>query len=289
MATKRTLIEKLRAGGQITVEDLESLGVKKKDPEARPAKVCSPKRAVEKAKKGIILNRWELEDLAKNPEQAVEYAKLKNKRFPECEENLVAKGSRRMIVEYFLDLVEEPSELFEKWLIAGEQGLIKRYCSEVRKSRWAEGEESLLKVAHRWNGELDASHALAYQKEFRLGPWEQLERLLLNGKAKVGDRAGSVREYLKNCGPGRHEVTERRLLKFGNTSAIFFYARYCVGGRLPDELHNKMVLSGKKSAKRYLSWLSSRKRSVLNYLLSVGEDERREMMGMFPEDSGRTG
>lgn len=285
MATKRTLIEKLKAGGQITVEDLESLGRKNKDPDARPAKVCSPKRALEKAKNGIPLNRWELENLATSPLEAVEYAKLKSERFPECESCLIEKGNRRLISEYFLDIVGQPNELFEKWLL-DQQDLINRYCLDVRKSRWEEGEQALLKATYRWGGEMDPSHALAYQKEFGIGPWEALERLLLDGRTRISDRGKAVKEYMKNCGHGRHETVERRLLKVGNTYAIMLYAKHCVGGRLPDELHNKMVLAGKKGARRYVAWLASKKRSVLKYLASLPEKEREEM---FPETLVGTG
>lgn len=289
MTTKEALIEKLKAGGQITLEDIESLGRRKiKDSDTRPAKVCSPKHSVAKAKKGTKLNRWELEDLAKSPEHAVEYAKLTGARFPECEETLLEKNNRRLIVEYFLDLLEEPNKSFENWLLKNGHELIKRYCADVRKSRWEEGEEALFKVNHRWGGGMDASHALEYQKEFAIGPWDNLERLVLNGKHKVSDRRDAVEQYLKNCGPGRHETTERRLLKFGNTAAIFVYARFCVCGRLPDELHNKMILSGKKSAKKYLAWLSAKKKNTLAYLRSLGEGERGELLSAFPETSEPT-
>ena len=44
-----------------------------------------------------------------------------------------------------------------------------------------------------------------------------------------------------------------------------------------------MMLSGKKSAKNYLKWLSSRKDAVLNYLASLDDDERTELLGSFPE------
>lgn len=287
MTTKRILIEKLKNGGQITLEDIESLGSKKrKDPEERPAKVCSPKHAIAKFKKGVKLNRWELEELAKSPEHAVEYAKLTGSRFPECEESLVTKGNFRIITEYFFYIAKEKSALLEKWLIEEGQSFVSRYCSEILGSRWKEGEDALLKINERWRNSLNLDSALAYHKEFSVGHWDELEKILLNGKVKVGDRRGSISCYFRNCGPGRHEATEQRLLKYGNTGAIFLYAKFRVCGRLPDELHNKMVLSGRKGAKKYLSWLSVKKKNTLAYLRSLGEEERKEL---FPETAGRTG
>jgi hypothetical protein len=277
------LIEKARAGKQITAEELENLTAKR-DPTSRPAKVCSPRHAVAKAKKGVKLNNWEIEELAKSPEHAVEYAKLTGARFPLCEEILVEKGSINLVTQYFFDIVKVPSKPFEKWLLEAERKeYIGRYIEEVLKSRWEEGEDALLKITHRWGSELDLNRALAYQKNFKIGPWENLEKILLNGKARVFDRLGVIKSYFKNCGPGRHEAAESRLIKYGNTAAIFLYARYCVGGKLPDGLHNRMILGGKKSSKKYVSWLASKKKSLLKYLLSLPEDERAELLGLIPE------
>jgi len=44
-----------------------------------------------------------------------------------------------------------------------------------------------------------------------------------------------------------------------------------------------MILGGKKSSKKYVSWLTSKKKSLLKYLLSLPEDERAELLGLIPE------
>jgi len=277
------LIEKARAGKQITAEELESLTAKR-DPTSRPLKVCSPRHALAKARKGVRLNNWEIEELAKSPEHAVEYAELTGARFPLCEEILLEEGSSRFVTEYFFDIVKVPSKPFEKWILAQGKEYIGRYIKDVLKSRWEEGEDALLKITHRWSSsELDLNCALDYQKNFKIGPWEKLEKILLNGKVRVSDRLGTIESYFKNCGPGRNEAAESRLIKYGNTGAVFLYARYCVGGKLPDGLHNRMILSGKKPAKKYVSWLASKKKSLLNYLRSLPEDERAGLLGLIPE------
>lgn len=284
MTTKEELIEKLRAGGQITVEDLESLGPpRKKDPSKRPAKVCSPKYAVAKVKKGEKLNKWELEDLAQSPEHAVEYAQFTGVRFPECEPYLFALNKE--VATYFLDVVKERDERFEAWLLKDEDGPenIQRYCTEVLKSRWKEGEEAILKIEDNWNRGIDADYALGYQKELIRGAWGKLERVLLSRKNEVSNRKSALKTYFENCAGKRDEGTESRLLKFNNTNAIFLYARHCVGGKLPEALHNKMILSGKKSAKNYLRWLASRKKMLEAYLATLSEEERAELIGSFPE------
>lgn len=291
MTTKEMLIEKLQAGGQITVEDLKSLGTRKKDPNSRPAKVCSPKHAVAKAKKGLGLNKWELADLAQDPEHAVAYAKLTGKRFPECEHQLFLEGDEGTLSSYFLEVVKEKDENFEAWLLGDAEPsrlgqYIRSYCKDILKCRWEEGERFLLTKVRGWGGEIDLDEAWVYYDDFiGQGPWPEMEKLLLNKKMKVSYRENSIKKYFKLCGPGRQEGTERRLMKCGNSYAVLMYAMYCVGGRLPDGLHNKMVLGSSKSAKRYMKWLSRRNSMVVRYLRSLDVDDREKVIGMIPEET----
>ncbi len=292
MTTKEMLIEKLQAGGQITVEDLKSLGTrKKKEPDARPAKVCSPKHAVMKARKGQELNKWELEELAKNPEHAFAYAKLKGERFPECEHQLLLGGGDR-VATYFLEVVKERDEAFEAWLLGKENDgkHILEYCREILKGRWAEGEKVLLKKTCRWNNEIDLDDAWEYYDQFiGDGPWPEMEKVLFNKKLKVSYRENSVKKYFKLCRPGRQEDTERRLMKSGNTYAMFMYANYCVCGRLPDGMHNRMVLGSSKAAKGYVKWLRWKKDNVVRFLQSLDEEDREKVIAMIPEGMATTG
>lgn len=289
--TKEELIKKLEAGGQITVEDIKSLG-KKRDPGERPAKVCSPKHAVAKAKKGQELNKWELEELAKSPEHAVAYAKLKGKRFPECEHQLFLQGGD-LVSTYFFETVKEKDENFEAWLLDedndGEEHILE-YCRNILKDRWNEGEKALLKKTCRWNNDIDLDDAWTYYDQFiGQGPWPEMEKVLFNKKLKVSYRENSIDKYFKLCGPGRQEDTERRLMKSGHTYAIFMYAKHCVCGRLPDALHNMMVLSSSGPAKRYVKWLNWKKDNVVRFLKSLDEEDREKVIGMIPEGIAATG
>lgn len=288
--TKEELIKKLESGGQITVEDLKSLG-KKKDPDSRPAKVCSPKAALAKAKKGIELNKWELEELTKSPDHAVLYAKLKGKRFPECERELFSRAGENLLASYFLEVVKEKDENFEAWLV-GSASLsrlgqyIRDYCKDILKCRWEEGERVLLTKVKGWGGDIDLDSAWEYYDTLiSQGPWPEMEKVLLNKKLKVYYRENSIKKYFILCGIGRQEDTERRLMKSGNAYAVFMYAMYCVGGRLPDALHNKMVLGSSKSAKRYVKWLAKKKDMVVRYLESLDKDDREKVIGMIPEET----
>jgi hypothetical protein len=289
MNTKEMLIEKLRNGGQITVEDLKSLGSrKKKDPDARPAKVCSPKTAFAKAKKGQQLNKWELEELAKSPEYAVDYAYLTGKRFPECEEYLLSSDIPipDFIPDYFFDVVKERDEAFESWMIKNENSaaIIINYCREIIKGPWKECEQTLLNIKS-WRGEINLESAWEYWESFINGPWPEMEDALLNKKSKIEFRSTNVKKYFKLCRDGRREDTERTLMKSGDSYAILMYAVYCVGGKLPDGLHNKMVLGSSKSAKKYVKWLSKQKDIAVRYLMSLDGDDREKLIGMIPEET----
>jgi len=72
--------------------------------ETRPKRVCSPKYAVQKARKGKKLNRWEIEDLSRDPEQSFLYAtKAIRGRFPEGEPAIAAS---KFALEYARDVVQ---------------------------------------------------------------------------------------------------------------------------------------------------------------------------------------
>lgn len=278
----KALIEKARAGEQITAEELEALAAPR-NPDARPAKVCSPKNALNKARKGVELTKWELEDLAKSPEHAVQYAEFKGERFPECERHLLEDGNPGRIKQYFINIVGERNEALERHMLKSGTNLVQEYCSEVLKSRWIEGERLLLEQENRWHGGLDADGALDYQAEHIKGPWAELEKILTNGKQEVADRNDALKKYFKNCGRGSHEETERRLLKSGTAQSIYLYARLCLGGKLPESLHNKMILKGSKASKKYLNWLESRRKSTVAYLKTLESGEREELVSTIPE------
>lgn len=289
--TKEELIKKLEAGGQITVEDIKSLG-KKRAPDERPAKVCSPKHAVAKAKKGQELNKWELEELAKDPEHAFAYAKWKGKRFPECEHQLFLKGGENVVSDYFLEVVKEKDEAFEAWLLGQKNNgkHILRYSRDILKARWKEGEKVLLKKTCRWSNDIDLDGAWGYYDQFiGDGPWPEMERVLFNKRLKIEYRNNSIEKYFKLCKPGRQEDTERRLMKSGNTYAMFMYARHCVCGRLPDALHNRMVLGSSKAAKGYVKWLRWKRDNVAMFLQSLDEEDREKVISMIPEGMAATG
>lgn len=264
------LIQKAKSGGQVTLDDLEILQ------NSRPGRVSSAKGALKKAIEGRELNKSELDLLARDPESAFAYAKHRGKPFPECEDHLLKSKSDGFVIKYF-ELFPQVNKKYEDWLIRGslpehEQNIL-NYCVNVLKKRWKEGEKVLLKMQG-WNRD---RIWFEYQKNVVKGRWPELERRLFSDK-KVKKDKDIISNYFNNLGLGRHEELEGRLLKSGTCFMIYRYALNCVGGRLPDSLHNKMLLVGKKWTKRYLKSLATRRRMTESFLASLNDEERQEIL-----------
>lgn len=272
------LLQKARMGGQVTLSDLENLQglrrVVKKDPDAPPSKILSPKTLLKRAKEGLELNKWELAELAKDSELAIAYAEFTQKPFPECEDYLLNGRSCRYVSKYFEQLFPQVNKKYEDWLVNNHQvDMITNYCSQVLKGRWKEGEEVVL-ADKSWRRE---DILLGYHSRVVRGRWPELERIIFSKKTKKDDRRGLAEGYFKNLGFGSHEDLECRLLKSGTPKMLYDYALRCVGGRLPDGLHNKMILVGKGWSRKYLKGLDARKRMLSRFLASLNDEERAEM------------
>lgn len=282
-----------------------------KDPNVRPKRVCSPKYAVMKARKGVILNRWEIEDLSQDSFWSLEYAKKVLKgRFPEGEaaigkdpalafayakdvikgrfpegENAILKecdrwGTRRFFKKYVIDVAGVRNEEFEaeikKEVLKGhEVGLAIEYAKKCIGGRWEEIERHVLKE--------DLGSASVYHTSVYKGRWPALENRILFKKRRNRweDRADAWQDYLKVVGPSPE--IEAKLLKTPRASLILAYAQKALKGRLPPALHQKMMMftfdnKKKGSAKTYLKWIKSCERRVVRYLAGLDEDERKELV-----------
>lgn len=252
------LIDKAGEGHQITVEDLASL---------IGNKVCSPKVALVKAKKGIALTDAELKELAKDYRLAYEYAYLKKEAFPECEAAILASRDIRVIEAYFTEISAKPNKAYENWMLKDggyrQAEKIVEYSKEILKARWPEGEEILLKSHH--------EEALEIHGHFEIGRWPELEKALFGKKRRRPVDLELKKKYFKNLGKGRRPDIEDTLLKKGKGLSIYLYATQCAQGKLVAPLHSKMILMGGNWSKKYLSWLERKKKSVDLYLRSIGE------------------
>lgn len=272
----------------------------------RPKKVCSPRYAVQKARKGIKLNQWELEDLAKDPEYALQYAlKVLRGRFPEGEAAiaqhpehafLYAKevikgrfeaaegtllrhsrnwGHRNYLVNYFLKIAKVPNPLVERMILKEHHEHSLMYAQNCVQGRWTKGEKVILE---------DWSRACEYHAEIVKERWEEYEESLLKGKKKGywDNRADCFAKYLEVIN-GRSEGIEKKLLKSSRASFLLIYAQKAAKGRLPPALHQKMMMFSfdpkkQKHAKKYIRFLEAREKRVVAYLSGIDEEERLALL-----------
>jgi hypothetical protein len=276
-----------------------------KDPEVRPKRVCQPKYAVMKARKGKTLNRWELEDLARDPEQSLIYCqKVLNGRFPEAEpaiaqhpelafdyaksvirgifpaaEDTFLKhnadwGRRNYLERYFIDIAQEPNPNVEKKILATHHGLAGKYAERCIKGRWPAGEKVLLK---------DLDNAVQYHGDVVKERWPELEdKIVFQKKESHWDnKSKALASYLSTLGRRVPEI-EEKLGKCNKASLLFTYAVKGVKGKLPAQLHQKMMMLGfdpKKQniVKKYVRFLESCELRALTYIKGLDEESRKEL------------
>ena len=274
--------------------------------ETRPKRVCSPKYAVQKARKGKKLNRWEIEDLAKDAELSFVYAKkILKGRFPEGEPAIARSShayeyakdvvggrfelaepyfaeciglrysdlSHSRAMKYFVSIAGVRRPEVEKHLLEREHRLIVEYCNNCVGGRWEEAEDKIVKVA-----------ASDYHREIVRGRWPAFEARIL-GRQKLAwqeDRKEMMKGYLKRV-PQPGPDFEKSLEASNRASLLLIYAKYGVRGKLPPTLHQKMMMFSfdpkrQATAKKYIKFVSNCERRVVQYLSLLEEDERREVL-----------
>lgn len=277
-----------------------------RDPNVRPKRVCSPKYAVQKARKGKTLNRWELEELAKNAEMSVLYAErvLKGRfieaeptiaehpdlafqyakgiikgRFPEAEPAFYKYnsdwGNRNFLQRYFIEVAREPNPEVEKKILATHHGLASSYAELCLKRRWNEAEEVILR---------DLDNAAEYHRKVVKDRWPEFEDRIIFGK-KEGfwdNRSKSLAKYLEVVGRGVPEI-EKKLETCNKASLLITYAVKGRKGKLPPALHQKMMMLGfdpKKQnfVKKYVRFLESCERRAIAYIEGLDEEARSELL-----------
>jgi hypothetical protein len=275
------------------------------DQDIRPKRVCSPKYAVMKARKGKTLNRWELEDLAKDPEQsflyavkvlrgrfhqgetaiansdcAYEYAvKVIDGRFPEAEPYFISQldgwGHGNKALHYFVHIAKVRHPKVEESILERHQNFIVEYAKNCVGGRWHEAEKEVIKCV---------TYADAYHKEVLKGRWPEWEDRIL-GKKKLGyfdNRTQMLSDYLKVV-PAPVPGLEEKLEKCNRASLILAYAVSGIRGRLPNALHQKMMMFSfdpkrQKTVRKYLKFLESCERRAIRYLSGLDEDELKEIL-----------
>lgn len=271
----------------------------------RPKRVCSPRYAVKKARKGNKLNKWELEDLAKDPEHSYIYAlKVLNGRFPEGEAAiaqsheyafLYAKevikgrfeeaeatllkhsnnwGHSNYLVNYFLKIAKVPNPIVESMILKENPDHSVTYAQNCVQGRWIKGEKVMLE---------DWSRASEYHTEIVKERWGEYEDSLLNGKKRRhwDNRAECFAKYLEAF-DSRSEEIEEKLFKSSRASFLLIYAQKVAKGKLPRALHQKMMMLSfdpkrKNYAKKYIKFLDEREKRVVAYLAGLDPEDQMKI------------
>lgn len=276
-----------------------------KDPNVRPKRVCSPRYAVLKARKGKTLNRWEIEELAKDHEQSLIYAqKVLRGRFLEGEaaiaqdhntafeyartvirgrfeaaektflENNTDWGNCNYLRRYFIELAQEPNPEVERLILQKYHGLADEYAEKCLKGRWKRAEKVILKT-------LD--NAVDYHKNTHKARWPELEDLILfRKKGHWDNHSKAFAQYLSVVQAPIPEL-EKKLETCKRASLLLVYAMKGVRGRLPKALHQKMVMLSfdpkkQKYAKSYVKFLESCEVRAARYLSQLDDQERADFV-----------
>lgn len=133
-------------------------------------------------------------------------------------------------------LVKYASKALERnlWFISGEvlERIISKdimysvdYAIEAIKGRWEPGEAAIMQNAY---------ESYRYARDVIKGRWEP-------GEAAISKDGMVSLDYARRVVKGRWEPGEDAISSL--TNIMYLYAKDVIGGRLPDSLHNKMVLS----------------------------------------------
>lgn len=279
------------------------------DTEVRPKRVCSPKYAVNKARRGKKLNRWEIEDLAKDPEQSLIYAKKVLKgRFLEGEPAIAASSfayeyakeivrgrweevekyyecairgnqyssARQAAINYFVHIAGVRNPVIEEHILKHDPHRMVEYAKNCVGGRWPEAEKVAL------GGSMGLSSD--YHTQVYKARWPELEdRILFTKKLNWHEnRRDMMAQYIKVV-PEPGQEFEEKLGRCSKASLILTYALMGLKGRLPDSLHQKMLMFSfdpkrQSYAKKYIKFLASRERQVVGYLSRLNEEERLEIL-----------
>jgi len=94
----------------------------------------------------------------------------------------------------------------------------------------------------------DAGYSYYYAINIIKGRWEL-------GEPTISKDVYYSYIYAKDVVKGRWELGEPIIRKNANTYYSYCYARYVIKGKLPDFMHNQMILSNDEYAKEYIEFI----------------------------------
>jgi hypothetical protein len=247
----------------------------KKSSNKRPNYVCKPSFAIRKARRGIKLNKWELEKIANDSASAVRYSmEVLKGRFIDAEENI--RNNAMCASQYAIHILNSRWEAAEPVISTCSNSSIE--YAVMLGERFISGEPAILKRP-------DVDRAIHYAIKVIKGRWPELERKLLKHKTSSWLRPSFYNQvdiYLNKIIGGRWLEWEEKLLRENRMIPIYNYAKF-LGGKLPDALHQKMLLQSfdnkrSKFAKKYLRLLERTEGRFVRFFNSLSSEEREELL-----------
>jgi len=188
-----------------------------------------------------------------------------------CEEveNLVLK-SAELSLEYIEQVIEGKWEEFEQNIpnypdTKENASLLYRYC----KDYGTPSKEAENKIKN--HPEIAYYYAISVKKE----RWPEAEKTMLRDIERASD-------YVKELGIRWPEYENKIRNK---PKRIYEYAMYVIKGKLPDELHNRMMMralndedKGHHESVAYFDWLKGCEEDAVSYMKSISEEERKSLL-----------
>jgi len=162
-------------------------------------------------------------------------------------------------------------QLLTKWSKFVNASVIYRYC-ETKSFRWVEAEDIIFK---------DADYCVSYAETIIKGRWPEAEPYIL----KCMRAATQYAYYFKFAWPAYEKKIKKRPKRINE------YAKNVIHGRLPDELHNRMLMytmmsekpdnaydADREQAKDYFEFLKESEQNAILFLRSISEEERKSII-----------
>lgn len=177
--------------------------------------------------------------ISKSPEFSYCYARdVIKDRWKPAEEILLSstKPEINSIVGYAIDVIKgkwpEAEEIIKN---CGNNLLIYSYLINARKEKWDEVEEIAV---------VGYNRIVEYAEKAIRGRWIEGEKKLLGDLAPRGQKFDCCIEYCQKVLHGRWIDLENKIFENEDTDDIFEYAKKVMCGKLPEMLHNKVLMMG---------------------------------------------
>ena len=199
----------------------------------------------------------------KDLSNAISYCQSAKFRWKELEDKIENSKNIDLAIEYS-QVIESRWEVCEKMIL--EKKDIHHVMDYINffGFRWEEAEHILIKDPSR-----SVTYSIIYIKE----RWKEAEKSIL----KDVQQAQRYAEHFQFRWKGYENKIKNR------PNRINYYAQKIIKGKLPDELHNRMLMlmlnpKKKHHAEDYFDFLKQQQDNTVKYLKSLSQDEQNDLL-----------